>query len=260
MSRSPIPPDNTLLPLLYAIDSTYGWGKGMRAVTASILTDLLPAKERILEIGCGSGIQLRQVSSRKPQALAVGTDLHPLALAHAQNQRTYTPRSVSSSLVQFVQSDLHHLPFTDDEFDFVVALDVFDQIGVQLRQALNESRRVLQPGGHLLVRVSAYAWLMGEHDRAFHTAQRYNRRALAPILVEAGFTIMRSTYANALFAPPVIGLRLVQRWAHLPHREQLYTNSLSNRLLAAALQWEAIWLRSHNLPAGISLYLLARKE
>lgn len=254
-----MPSAETLLPLLYAIDGHYGWGRGMRAITRSLLADYLPKKQNILEIGCGSGILVRQLTANAPQAITIGTDLHPLAVAHATSAQEFNAAAIEAR-VRFVQNDLHHLPFTNQCFDLVVALDVFDQADVQLAPALMESRRVLESDGHLLLRVSAYSWLMSEHDRAFNTAHRYSRRPLMKAVAAAGFSIVRCTYANTIFAPPVIALRLLQRWSGVRHTEGIYTNSLNNWLLATALRCEAKWLRSHKLPAGISLYVLARKE
>jgi len=259
LNKEATPITESLLPLLYAIDGRYGWGKGMRAITGALLTDYLQETQSILEIGCGSGILVRQLAACRPQALAIGTDLHPLALAHATATQTHKA-AASEARIQFVQNDLHHLPFTNDYFNLVVALDVFDQAGVQLARALEESWRVLGENGHLLIRVSAYPWLMSEHDRVFNTGCRFDRRQLRTAVTAAGFCIVRSTHANTLFAPAVIALRLLQRWVKMRHDERMYTNTLNNWMLATALQYEAAWLRHNQLPAGISLYLLARKD
>lgn len=259
---SRLQPDS-LLPLLYATDHVYGWGQGMRAITRAILAAPLTQSRRILEIGCGSGILLREVVGERPGTVAIGSDLHPLALAHAtqptkQHRLTHHSESADEPTVRFVQNDLHHLPFSDNLFDLVIALDVLDQAGVDLAAALLESRRVLHGDGYLLLRVSAYSWLHSAHDTAFQTAQRYDRGPLQSTVTAAGFAIERATYANMLLAPPVIGLRLWQRWMGQPNDTALYTNAFSNRVLALVLRCEARWLAHRNLPAGISLYLLAR--
>ncbi|MEZ4679209.1 MAG: class I SAM-dependent methyltransferase [Caldilineaceae bacterium] len=252
-----------LLPLLYAIDADYGWSCGMRAITHSLLADFpapSPRGAAILEIGCGAGTFLHEVAYHWPEAVVVGTDLHPLALAHASRSPGRGMEVTSQSVVEFAQSDLTRLPFSDGQFQLLLALDVYDQQGVHLAAALAESWRVLAPAGHLLLRVSAYPWLQSDHDRAFQTAHRYGRTALTAAVQAAHFRPLRVTYANSLLAVPVIGLRLLQRWRLLPHTPGLYTDPWSNRVLAAVLRWEARWLRQHNLPGGISLYLIARKE
>jgi len=246
--------------LLYAIDATYGWSRGMRAISHALLAEEIAEPQKILEIGCGTGTFLQEIAHTQHDQLLVGADRHPLALAHAQQRAATDATDNALPTVQFVQSDLQQLPFADQQFSLILAFDVYDQKGVTLAMALQESHRVLQVGGQLLLRVSAYPWLMGVHDAAFNTAQRFRRRTLLQALTCAGFSPVRITYANALLAPPVIALRLLQRWSLLPHTSKLYTDSFTNHLLAALLHGEARWLRHHNLPGGISLYVQARKE
>ncbi len=231
----------------------------MRSISHALLADQVPQSAAILELGCGTGIFLQELTASSHPQLLVGTDRHPLALAHASHLVAEQPKSVDLPTVQFVQSDLHQLPFPDQRFRLLLAFDVYDQKGIDLPLALQESYRVLQPEGHLLLRVSAYPWLMSVHDEAFHTAQRFRRQTLIGALQRAGLSPVRTTYANTLLAPAVILLRLLQRWSFLPHNSTLYTDSRANRLLAALLHGEAHWLRHHNLPGGISLYIQARK-
>ena len=65
------------------------------------------------------------------------------------------------------------------------------------------------------------------------------------------------TYANSLLAPPIVAMRLLQRWEMLPLSEDIYADGAVNRLLGAALQAEAGWLRRRNLPVGTSLFVVA---
>jgi hypothetical protein len=141
----------------------------------------------------------------------------------------------------------------------VLALDVFDQQGVEMATALAESHRVLQPSGALLLRVSAHPWLYGAHDQAFHTGRRYTRRELIQMLNAQGFTLRRMTYANFLLGAPVAGLRLLQRWRLLSWKPGLYHSPEANRLIAAALALEAHLLRHIDLPVGLSLWAVAEK-
>jgi ubiquinone/menaquinone biosynthesis C-methylase UbiE len=239
-----------LLPMLYDKSKTYGWHVGMTAVMTSVLADvLLPAQPRILEIGCGSGMMLNALAHMHPAAWVDGLDLHPAALIHAQAMQL--PKQ------QLTQANLHHLPYADEAFDLVVALDAFDQSAVDIAQGLAEARRVLRPNGWLALRVSAYAWLHGAHDVAFNTGRRYDRAALKTIVTAAGFFIQRVTSANTLLAPPVIVLRLLER--NRTSNDELYLSPTANRVVQTALQRESVWLRYADLPFGLSLILLAQK-
>lgn len=245
-----------LLPLLYATDSTYGWSRGMRAISHALLAELPPV-QRALEIGCGAGRFLREYAMRHPDCQVVGLDLNPMALGYAQAQGTAPARP---STPEFLCGNLLHLPFADNSFGLVTAFDVYDQSDVDLVAALAESHRVLVADGLLLLRVSAYRWLESAHDRAFNTGQRYNRGPLIQTLQGADFCPFRVTYANMLLALPVIALRLAQKWGGLPYDPTVYAAPLHNWLMARCLQCEAAWLAHSDLPFGISLYVLARKQ
>lgn len=112
--------------------------------------DLLPYRERVisaaggrvLEVGIGSGLNLPFYS---PQAREVlGLDPSPRLLAmsrHAANQ--------SSVPVTFIEASAQAIPLDDRSIDTVVTTWTLCSIPTAL-QALNEMRRVLKPGGHLL--------------------------------------------------------------------------------------------------------------
>lgn len=224
----------------------------MRAVTHALLPDVFAPTGPILELGCGAGVFTAELTDRYPARFVFGTDIHPLALSYSRHRFTET--------LNLTGADLQHLPFADTLFSLVLGLDVIDQKGVETNIALAESWRVLQPQGLLLLRVSAYPWLQGTHDAAFNTGRRFVRTDLVKILQSAGFTVLRTTYANTLLAPAIAPIRLLQRWGYLPFRETYYTAPLANRLLAFILQQEARWLHKHSFHFGISLYALAQKK
>ncbi len=240
-----------LLPQLYAMDHTGGWNEGMRRVTAAILDQVDVLHGPVLELGCGGGAQAAHLAQRFAPQPVFALDIMPAAVAAAQQR--------IGDQVGVLQSDVHALPFNDAALGLILGADVLDQIGVDIVAALGELRRVLRPDGWLLLRVSAYGWLTGPHDHAFNTAHRYGRRELADVLAYAGFSIERMTFANALLAPPLVLVRLLQRWGLLRLTEASYDDPAANRLFLAALQQEAVWLRRHNFGFGISLYALARK-
>ena len=246
---APLKRDN-LLPLLYAMDQEHGWSQGMRAITHALLgaTRLPPGP--LLEVGCGAGVFLRELQEYHRGARCFGSDYSSIALDYAKRQ----PATLHLS-----QGDLQQLPFVANQFSLIVALDSFDQRAVNLQQAVNESWRLLQADGLLLLRVSAHPWLESEHDVAFNTGRRYNRQVLIDALTAGGFQIERVTYANSLLALPVIAQRLLQRWRLLPFESNHEISPVVNRQVARLLRWEANLLHLTNLPFGISLYVLARK-
>jgi SAM-dependent methyltransferase len=80
--------------------------------------------------------------------------------------------------------DGKHLPFDDARFDGVVAFEVFEHV-FNLPVMLQEVRRVLKPGGQLLLTIPfAYE----EHEVPYDFA-RYTSFGIAALLREAGFEI-----------------------------------------------------------------------
>ncbi len=237
-----------LLPSLYEAERVGGWNVGMRAASHAVLARQPLPPGPILEIGCGGGAFAAELAERHPHAAVVGLDLRPEALAFAGAQ---------GSRATWVQGNLLHLPFQKDSFALVVALDVVDQKGIDAGQALAAIRRMMQLGGTLLLRVSAHAWLYGPHDDAFNTGRRYGLAEFCAIVRSAGLEPVRTSFANSLLAPPIVAMRLLQRWGLLPLSEDLYADGAVNRLLGAALQAEAGWLRRRDLPVGTSLFVVA---
>jgi SAM-dependent methyltransferase len=253
-SRQRVQPPATstsLLPLLYAFDPSYAWSAGMRAVTLALLAQVSLPPGLVVEVGCGGGQMLVELQRRYPQRLVVGADLQPLALAHA--------RAVVRPATALTQAALPNLPWGAGEAALVVALDVFDQEGVYLPEALAEAYRLLRSGGALVMRVSAHPSLYGAHDRAFHTGQRYTYEQVQAALLQTGFAVQRLTFANLALALPTALLRLGQRWGLLPWQPALYQQAEFHQIAAWLLRQEAKWLHHANLPWGLSLCAVARK-
>mgnify|MGYP001355631844 CR=1 FL=1 len=93
--------------------------RAMVAGFTSALLDLLPdAPERVLEVGCGEGGQLRKVAGRAPQARLFGFDLPSDDLAERWEGLEAAMATGSAEA----------LPYPDSSFDLVLALEVLEHV------------------------------------------------------------------------------------------------------------------------------------
>ncbi len=240
-----------LLNYLYNHLSDHWWTVGMRATAHTILSNNTSTNGTILEVGCGNGAYLRELSEKYISDQTIGMDINTHALEHAK-----TIDNIQGSLLQ---GNFHHLPFAKNSVALSVGLDAFDQTHANLKIALSEIFRTLIKDGLLLIRVSAHPWLLGQHDQSFGTGRRYTKNEICDGITKAGFQIERFTYANCIMLLPAIITRIAINLRLVTVENQFETPNILNLLLTKILLLEASLLRSINLPAGLSIYILARK-
>lgn len=102
------------------------------------------AQDRVLDVGCGPGIVTCAFAQRAAQA--TGLDLVPAMLERARARAA----ELGVVNVEWVAGDVDPLPFADRSFDVVVTRFVLHHLE-DPRAALREMRRVLAPGGTLVV-------------------------------------------------------------------------------------------------------------
>ena len=187
--------------VMAAVEGHHWWYGGMRAIAAGML-DLAYAGRRdlhILDAGCGSGgnmLFLRRYGS------VIGIDLAAEALVLGR-------LSLQSELAR---ASVLAIPFADASFDLVTSFDVLYHRAVPDEQAaLREARRVLRPGGRLLLRLPAYEFLLRRHDREVHTRRRYTAGQVRALLRASGFVIERCSYINTVLFPLALAQQLVER-------------------------------------------------
>ena len=108
----------------------------------------LGARGRFLDIGTGPGHIPLLVCERIPSSTVVGVDLAEHMLRHAERHAATSPYR---ERVRYQKADAKALPFPDASFDAVYSNTILHHIP-DPRPFLAEARRVLRPGGALLIR------------------------------------------------------------------------------------------------------------
>ncbi len=174
-----------------------------RALHARLLGALDGMAGPVLDAGCGTGGLLAVLAARRPDLELFGVEWAAMAAA----------RAAAKSGARVVRGSVNALPFAGASFAAVVSADVLCHAAVRPDAALGELRRVLRPGGRLVLNMPAFAWLMSAHDRQVHNARRVSADALRAMLTAGGFTDIRTSYWNALLLPLMVARR------KLPGRE-----------------------------------------
>ena len=149
--------------------------------------------DRVLDLGCGTGIVARVLRERLGGAARItGLDAAPPMIAMA--------KSVAPEL-DFHEGNAMALPFADHAFDLVLSQQML-QFVPDRAMALREARRVLAPGGRLLVSTWRPRTFAPLHDALVVLAEKHLGPAndkrylldgdeLRMLVVEAGFTDVR---------------------------------------------------------------------
>lgn len=149
------------------------------------------------------------------------------------------------------------LPYEDESFDLVCALDILGEAEDD-EAVVFELRRVLSPEGLLLLAVPAHPWLYSDNDSG--PRRRYTRRSLAKRLRDCDLTPERNTYANSLLFPLIAPAALAARLVDKPVDQRLRIPKLANELCYQAFAAERFLSRHVDLPLGQTLVALARRR
>lgn len=222
------------------------WFRELRWIWRGLLGTPPPGEAwRVLDAGCGTGANLAVLRERHE---AIGIDRSMLALDIAR----------SKSDAPLTCASIMEIPYRSESFDVVISTDVIYHRAVSDDvQALREMCRVLRPGGRLVLNVPAFDSLRSAHDRAVHTARRYDRSMLRGRLVAAGLEPARVVYWNSLLLLPAVLTRLVRR--HGEGSDIVTPPGPVNALLTALGRLDAGLALTGILPAGLSVAALARK-
>jgi ubiquinone/menaquinone biosynthesis C-methylase UbiE len=102
--------------------------------------------QRLLDVGCGFGGTIQQINAGHSDMDLTGLNIDPRQLAAAEAQT----HSANGNEIAWVEGDALQLPFDDNSFDRVLAVECIFHF--PSREAfLVEAARVLKPGGYVAV-------------------------------------------------------------------------------------------------------------
>jgi len=178
-----------------ALDAELAQSLEPRATTSlyDVFVELGVAPEHvILDAGARDAVHSIEIV-RRTGCRAVAVDPIPL---HVERARERVAAAGFEDRIQVAQAALEALPFDDVAFDYIWCRDVLNH--VELDRAIHECKRVLRPGGSMLVyQTFATAACEPEEARRLFDATATKPENMAPAFFErsareAGLEIVRS--------------------------------------------------------------------
>jgi SAM-dependent methyltransferase len=237
-------------PILFQVEETHWWYVGRRRIiqclVEKICTELNNPNPRILDVGCGTGANLKMLAT---YGRAEGVDISPQAVEFCRQR----------GLESVQLGAIEQLPFESDSFELVTALDVIEHLDDDVA-GLREMRRILVRDGRLLLFVPAFMFLWGVQDDVSNHRRRYTLPSLLRAVEASGFSIEWASYANISFFLPVLLVRSVMRWLGLRASTEYGINiSLMNGPFSCLFAAERFILKRGSFPFGVSGVCIARR-
>ena len=235
--------------IMNRVEDSHWWYRGRRAILESFLARIIEKSKtrnpRILDVGCGTGGNLEMLGKF---GAAEGVDVSDDALAFCRAKGLKAHKGLAEKL-----------PFADESFDVVTALDVVEHLDDDAA-GLKEMNRVLKNGGKTLIFVPAFMWLWGVQDDVSNHRIRYTKKQIVERLQTAGFKIERATYANITFFAPILAGRTLMKLTGIkPESENNVNISALNGVFGRVFGAEKFWLKKFNFPFGVSIVIAAEK-
>ncbi len=165
-------------------------------------------KEKVLDIGCGSGRHVGE-ASRYNGATVIGADMNFNDLVEARNRLNFIKncgehgggeRGISAA-------DITALPFESNSFDHVICSEVMEHIPDE-STAARELDRVLKPGGNMIISVPRFlpekiCWILSKeyYNANGGHVRIYKKDKITSMFEKLGLIKQGEHYAHSLHTP-----------------------------------------------------------
>ncbi|MFH1416468.1 MAG: class I SAM-dependent methyltransferase [Elusimicrobiota bacterium] len=172
-------------------EKVWGWetpaGKVRLNKRFEVYKEAIGGKNKILEIGCGTGLMTKKLSDYGFNVTAL--DISPELLEKAKTR-------VNNKNTIFVCADVHTMPFESNSFEAVIGVSVLHH--TRIDEVLKEIKRVLLPGGRILfsepnmmnpqIFIMKNSRLIGNIMNEVPGETAFTRGKLKKIIEKAGFS------------------------------------------------------------------------
>jgi len=175
-----------------------GMARGHKEFYKNTLKTINPKKDdEYLEIGFGSGIFIKKYMSHVSRIAGIDHSEDMVKLASDINRKL-----VESGIAEFRQGYASSLPWGENEFTVVAAIEVFFFLN-ETEKTLNEIFRVLKPGGRLVIEMAFNKDDGVDHKKYIKKMglKLYSGEEMKNLLKKAGFNDIVIDYFKTVWIP-----------------------------------------------------------
>ncbi len=237
-------------------EKDYWWHRGRLNLLDVLIKKYAPKKENytILEVGCGTGENTSYLSK---YGNVTGIDISAEAISFCEKRGLK-----DIYLTDILNASPDQPYYKKSGYDVILALDVLEHIQDDVR-AMQKIHELLSDDGIFIATVPAHKFLWSEHDEALHHKRRYHSLEIKKKLADAGFKVIKKSYFIFTFFPIIVLYRL---WGNIfgksayPKTSYVILPKFLNSLLYKLLKFESLLIDKIDLPAGVTIITVARKN
>ncbi|MCF6132834.1 class I SAM-dependent methyltransferase [Flavobacterium wongokense] len=232
------------------VETDHWWFKSRRKYLLDLLKDA-PKDSKILDIGCSSGIFLKDLENLgfKLDNL-YGIDISDKAIENCR------ANGIQNSFVMDAQNIT-----LQETFDIIIASDCLEHLEDD-KKALQNWKNLLKIGGKMYVFVPAFMSLWSYHDEVNMHYRRYTNPELKSKINAENLEIQKAGYWNFFLFLPVYAFRKLTA-AFQKNKKGESDISIGNPFVNSALLQLIIFenklLKVANFPFGVSTFCIAKR-
>lgn len=232
---------------LYQTESNHWWHKAKRAYVVGMIGDHADKnKKTILDVGCGTGKNMEELSSL---GVVYGIDSSDEALLFCKKRRL---KNIQKGLIE-------KIPFEKNSLDVVCALDVLEHVDDV--EAISEIYRVLKNKGILIFTVPAFSWLWSKWDEVLGHKRRYSPNMLQKLFPDDKWIVKRQTFIHSFLVLPTYLIRLIKSKSNKQYSSDFQLmNPPFNLILGFLSHLEQMAVKRYDMPFGTSLLCVIQKK
>ncbi len=246
-----------LIDIFSKVEEYHWWFEGRRILLKEIIYGFkeMERNYKILDVGSGSGSNLKFLSNF---GVVYGIDNFRIAVKYCHQKGFKNVRVANAN----------KLPYKNSTFDLITLLDVLEHIKDDV-SALNEAKRVLKPGGRVIVTSPSLPLIWSKHDTLQGHFRRYRKKDMQDLGNITDLKVSYLNHYNVFLSPLIIAIRLATTNLKFLSKYGEYDSKINfdiasrrviNKALLKLINLEVRLSRFFNYPIGISVVAVFDKK